>query len=265
MSDQAVLLDIEDGIATITLNKPDMRNALTRDISAGLVDAIDEIEESDEARCVVVQGSGGGFSAGGDVNSMMERMSGEVDLHDAVESIVRKTSEAIKAVYQTTLPTVAKIDGPAFGAGANLAVACDVLLATEDARISFGFRQVGLTMDTGTSYFLPRIVGENIAKELVYTGELVEADRAEDLGLFNHVYAEDEFDEQADELIDDIASGPTVALSNSKRLLRQGLQSNLDQAIHNEAAAQGAVFETDDHEEGATAFMEGRKPDFQGE
>jgi enoyl-CoA hydratase/carnithine racemase len=264
MSDEAaVLVDIDDGVATLTLNQPSVRNALTEDIAAGIIDALAELEGSD-ARCLVVEGAGGAFSAGGDVNAMSERLAGEVPLDEAVRHVSQETSRAVKRVAEFSLPTMAKIDGIAFGAGANLAVACDMQLASDESRISFGFRQVGLAVDSGTSYFLPRIVGENTAQELVLTGELVEADRAERLGLFNHVYPDDEFDERADEFVEKIATGPTVALRTSKRLIRQGFESSLDQAMENEAAAQAAVFESDDHREGAESFMAGEKPDFEG-
>jgi 2-(1,2-epoxy-1,2-dihydrophenyl)acetyl-CoA isomerase len=261
-SDDAVLLDIEDEIATVTLNRPDTRNALTETISVGLIDAMNEIEDS-TARAVVLTGTGGSFCAGGDINAMMELMSDNAELYEAVRRIHQKTSRAIQRVYECHLPTIAKIDGIAFGAGANLALACDIQLASTDSRLSFGFRQVGLAVDTGTSYFLPRVVGMNVAKELVYTGELVEADRAEDLGLVNHVY--EEFDEQADAFIDDIAQGPTIALETSKRALRQGLEQSIGEAMTREAAHQAAVLDTDDHYEGASAFMEDRKPEFTGE
>ena len=262
MSDDAVLLDIEDGTATVTLNKPDVRNALTGDIADGLVDALDGIEDTD-ARCVVIQGSGGAFCAGGDINKMLEGLQEDVPPHEKVESVM-DTSEAVRAVYECPLPVVAKIDGAAFGAGANLAIACDTQVASASSRISFGFRQVGLTVDTGTSYFLPRIVGENKAKELVLTGEMLDAEAAGELGLFTKVYDDDEFEARAEEYVDTIATGPTVALKASKRLIRQGLESSLDQAMTNEAAAQGPVFATRDHEEGATAFMESRDPEFEG-
>lgn len=263
MSEDAVLLDIEDGIATVTLNRPDARNALSEAVSTGIVDAIGTIEESD-ARAVLLTGTGGAFCAGGDVNAMAERMSGTVELHEAVRRIHQKTSRAIQRVYECHLPTVAKIDGAAFGAGANLAIACDIQLGSADAKVGFGFRKVGLAIDSGTSYLLPRIVGMNTAKELVFTGELVESDRAEEMGLINHVY-EENFEEQVTEFVEQLAQGPTVALETSKRALNQGLEQSLDQAMTREAAHQAAVFETDDHREGASAFMEKRNPEFTGE
>lgn len=263
MTDEPVSLDVSGGIATITLDRPDIRNALAREVSAGIIDSLTDLEGSD-ARCVVIEGSGNAFCAGGDVNAMRERVAEGMALEESVRLIVQTTSRAIKRVADFYLPTVAKVDGPAFGAGANLAIACDLQLASTSSRIGFGFRNVGLAVDSGTSYLLPRIVGMNTAKELVFTGELLDADRAADLGLFNRVYPAEEFDERANELIDEIASGPTVALRTSKRLLEQGTESSLEQAMTNEAAAQAAVFETRDHREGVEAFAEKRKPEFEG-
>jgi enoyl-CoA hydratase/carnithine racemase len=264
MADDVVHLDVSDGVATVTLDHPDVRNALTRDVAVGVIDAFETVGDSD-ARCVVLEATGDAFCAGGDINAMLERFSEDVPQTEVVDRIVRETAGAIRAVRSCDLPTVATIDGSAFGAGAALAIACDVLLASDEAKISFGFRQVGLAVDSGVSHLLPRLVGENVAKELVYTGELLDAERAADLGVFNHVYPADAFDEQASEFVDRIASGPTAALSTSKRLLQQGVDSSLDDAIRNEAAAQATLLESDDHREGATAFLEGREPEFEGE
>jgi len=263
MSD-AVTLAIENGIATVTLSRPAKRNALDREVSAGLADAMAAVADSD-ARCVVIEGEGPAFSAGGDITSMRERLEGDgTALHEVAADIVQRTGQAIASVARCRVPTVAAVDGAAFGAGANLAIACDVVLASEEARISFGFRQVGLAVDAGTSYLLPRIVGEKTANELVFTGELVEAERAERLGLFNHVYADDEFDEQVAAFVERIATGPTVALGTSKRLLRKGFDSSLEEALETEADAQAAVLDTHDHREGVEAFLDRREPTFEG-
>lgn len=263
MSEDAVLLDIEDETATITLNNAGARNALSQEVSTGVIEAIGTIEESD-ARAVVITGAGDAFCSGGDVTAMMELMSGDAELYEAVRRIHQQTSRAVQRVYECHLPTVALLDGVAFGAGANLAIACDIQLGSSDAKIGFGFRNVGLAVDTGTSYLLPRLVGLNTAKELVFTGEVLNADRAEQLGLVNHVYHED-FEEEAEAFIEQLADGPTVALEASKRALNQGLEQSLDQAMTREAAHQAAVFETHDHQEGASAFMERREPEFTGE
>ncbi|WP_436910510.1 enoyl-CoA hydratase/isomerase family protein [Halosimplex marinum] len=276
-----VTLDVSDGVATVTLDHPEMRNALTSGVANDLIDAMAAVP--DEARCVVLAGNGPTFCAGGDIDAMVDGLDsearsaseqssgpsgprdGETPAHERVERIVEETAGAVRAVATCDLPTVAKIHGPAYGAGGALAVACDVLLASESAKISFGFRQVGLNADSGASYLLPRVVGENVAKELLFTGELIDADRAEEVGLFNHVYDDEAFDERVAGTVERIASGPTVALKQSKRLVEQGTTSSLDEAIENEAAAQIVSASTDDHEEGVRAFVESREPAFEGE
>lgn len=261
---EAVHLEIEsDGAATITLDQPDRRNALSQEIGAGIVEALDEIEESD-ARCVVVEGSGGSFSAGGDIEAMVEGIQSEMPIDERVRILERTTNETIARLVEFPLPTIALVDGPAVGAGANLALACDIQLATEEAAFGFVFRQVGLSVDAGTSYLLPRVVGENVAKELVLTGDIVGADRAAELGLVNHVYAGEEFDEQVEGFVEKIVSGPPVAMRQMKRLVGEGLEKSIEQALVDEATAQGIVFGTADHEEGVTAFFEDRAPEFEG-
>lgn len=262
MSDP-VRFEIEDGIATITLTRPENRNALSPEMSSAFVDALDEAEAAEEVRCLVVTGTEGTFCAGGDVTAMTERLEGSMPLHESVEQIQLETSRAIQRLAEFHLPTIAKVDGVAYGAGANLAIAPDITLASADARISFGFRQVGLAVDTGTSHLLPRQVGTSKAKELVLTGELLDAEAAEALGLFNHVF-EENFEEEAAAFVEPIATGPTVALRTSKQLIEQGFDTSLKDAIINEAAAQASVLATRDHEEGATAFIERREPEFEG-
>jgi 2-(1,2-epoxy-1,2-dihydrophenyl)acetyl-CoA isomerase len=258
-----VTLDVANGVATVTIDHPEVRNALTGDVARELVAAMDSVPE--DARCVVIAGNGPTFCAGGDVNAMVESVDSDAPAHELARRIVEETAGAVRAVATCDLPTVAKIHGPAYGAGGALAVACDVLLASEEAKISFGFRQVGLNVDSGASYFLPRMVGEHVAKELVYTGELIDADRAEEVGLFNRVYPTEEFDERVAAFVERVATGPTVALRQSKRLIEAGLDSSLDEAIENEAAAQVISGSTDDHVEGVTAFVESRDPEFEGE
>lgn len=263
MSDQPAKLTFDDGVATIRLNQPERRNALSAEMAAEIRDALAEADESD-ARCVVVESEGDAFSAGGDVDLMREQLQSDGNVDEQVRTLERTTSETMARLATFPLPTIAKIDGIAFGAGANLAIACDIQLASDDAAIGFGFRQVGLSVDAGTSYLLPRLVGENVAKELVFTGELVGADRALDLGLVNHVYPADEFEAQADALVERIATGPTVALRHAKRLIGEGFDKSIERAMSDEATAQGIVFGTDDHEEGVRAFLEDRDPEFEG-
>lgn len=263
MSDESILLDIDDGIATITLNEPDRRNAFSERIDSGILDALDEIDDSD-ASVVVIEGSGGSFCAGGDIDRMLEGLTADISLDDRAKELEEGIPETLTRIYQYHLPTIAKIDGPAVGAGGNLAIACDIQVASDEATFGFVFRQVGLSVDAGTSYLLPRLVGLNVAKELVFTGDIFGAERAEEIGLVNHVYDHEEFDEKVEELAAKIASGPDVAFRHTKRLLNEGFEKSIEQAMTDEAVAQGIVFETDDHYEGVEAFMEDRDPKFEG-
>jgi enoyl-CoA hydratase/carnithine racemase len=261
-SDDAVLVSEDDGVVTVTLNRPDVRNALTTDVTAGVRDALADLPE--DARCVVFEGAGSAFCAGGDVDAMLGLRAGEWTTEEAVRHVIDDTGGTVKRVHECPLPTIAKLDGPAVGAGGVLALACDLRLFREDAVIGFGFERLGLAVDSGTSYLLPRAVGASVARELVYTGERVDADRAADLGLANRVYDEATFEEEAESFVRDVAEGPTAALRTSKRLLRRSFEVSLDTAIEHEAAAQGALFETGDHAEGVDAFLERRDPEFEG-
>lgn len=262
-SDGIVRLERDaDSVARIVLNDPGRRNALSVAMTDGIEAALDDLEGG-ETRCVVVEGEGPAFCAGGDIDTMLERQESDEPVDHAVRHVIHEIGRCVKRVYECEFPTVAKIDGAAFGAGANLAIACDVTALHEDAQIGFGFREVGLAVDSGTSYLLPRLVGENVAKELVYTGELLGAERAEELGVVNHAVSDDEFDARVSMLVDRIASGPTVALRTSKRLLRSEF-ATLGEAIEHEAGAQAAVLESEDHAEGVDAFTGKRSPEFEG-
>ncbi|MFB6131861.1 MAG: enoyl-CoA hydratase/isomerase family protein [Halanaeroarchaeum sp.] len=265
MTDAAVTLAIDDGVAAITLDQPERRNALSHEMAGEIHESLEAITDSD-ARVVVLEGAGSAFSAGGDIAAMEERLEAEsVDLQAVTDHIVERTGRAIAEVYECGIPTIAVVDGPAFGAGAALAIAADVVLASDRAQISFGFRQVGLGVDAGTSFLLARIVGETDALDLVYTGDLVGAERSERLGLFTHVYDEVAFDEKVDAYIDHVADGPTIGLRASKRSIQKGLTAgSIREAIQAEADAQAAVLDTRDHREGVEAFLEKRAPEFEG-
>ena len=263
MTDDAVHLTIADGVATVMLDRPEVRNALAEPTARRLRERFETIAESD-ARCVVVEGSGTAFCAGGDIGAMVEGVESERPPAERADSFLSAIQDAIEAVHDCRLPVVAKIDGAVFGAGAGLALACDVQLASPDAKIGFGFRRVGLAVDSGISYFLPRIVGPTKAKELVFTGELLDADTARELGIFTRLFEHEAFEEGVENIVETIADGPTVALSQAKRLLDRGTESTFEEALDREIAAQGLAFSTEDHAEGTTAFLEQREPEFEG-
>lgn len=261
-----VSVTVDGDVARVTLDNPGMRNALTADLAEDLVAAMETVTERDVG-CVVLAGNGETFCAGGDVDAMTEaiqhREAGEWDAA-AVRSAVERTASAVTAVATCEIPTVAALRNPAYGAGAALAIACDAVVASEEAAINFDFRRLGLAVDSGVSYFLPRLVGASTAKTLVFTGETVEAERAADLGLFNRVVPAGSFEEELDAFVDRIASGPTGALRASKRLLDAGHRRSLDAAVEAETDAQVSLLDTEDHAEGVRAFFEGRDPEFGG-
>lgn len=261
---ETIQCDIVGETATITLTNPALRNALTLGMASEITEAVADVESSD-ARCLVIQGSEGTFCAGGDIKSMLEELSGDREMEELLQEVALPINRSVQRLYQCSVPTVAKVDGPAFGAGAALALACDVVLASERAEMSFGFRRIGLSVDSGTSFLLPRAVGEKKAMDLVYTGELIDAERAAELGLVSRVFPDDTFEQDCQEVVEQISTGPTVALSQSKQLIQGGIDRSFDEAIDAETDGLRASFESEDFETGVRAFINKETPEFDGE
>lgn len=262
MDTDDVDLEVSDRIATVTLDRPEVRNAISGSMAGELERIFDRVPETG-ARCVLLQGAGDAFCAGGDVSAMVEAQDEDTTHRERVTLVERSVSRAVEAVYDCQLPVLAKVDGAAYGAGAGLLLACDVQLGSPDAKIGFGFRRLGLAVDSGVSHLLPRYVGLNTAKELVFTGELVDADRARSLGLLTRLFERDSFEEGVDSIVETVASGPTAALATSKELLNRS-QSSLSAATDDEERAQAWLLESADHVEGARAFLQEREPEFEG-
>ena len=255
-------LDVTDGVATITLDRPEKLNALSDGIVRGVDQALDEIADRDDARCVVVEGAGEAFCAGGDVGGMAE--GGDQGAHDRAAGIAEGALGVAGRLHEFDLPTVARVDGYCFGAGVGVALANDVVLASEESWFSLAFRNVGLTLDYGTSYVVTQALGPHKAKEIALTGERIAGDRADEMGLVNHAWPAEEFDERADEFVRSVAEGPTVALQYTKRNINRAARRTVQEAIEAESEAQAVASQTRDHEEGVSAFQEDREPDFDG-
>jgi enoyl-CoA hydratase/carnithine racemase len=265
MPGDKVLYDVDGTVAEITLNKPQEDNALSyemyREILAGFERARD-----DDVKCVVIQGTGDAFSIGYGVDTLEEEdVDHEMGAGDYIEKIQDTGHALIEEVINFPLPTVAKIDGPAFGDAACLAIGCDISLASEDARVGFTHVRLGLSIDMAATYLLPRLTGTKHAKELAYTGKIIGPERASEMGLINDVYPADEFDSRCDQMISTIAAGPPIALRQINHLIDQGIKTSLDHALKSEATTQTMLVETDDFREAVTAFQEGRKPEYQGQ
>lgn len=256
MAEIQTTVDADEQIATVTISNPDRRNAVGEEDMEAFADVMRDLDGDDDVRCVVVTGDGDAFCAGADLASAL-------DMPNA-ESIDRGFHDAVRSVMVCSKPVIAKVHGPAVGAGASLAVACDFVYASESARIGFAFSRIGLTADSGATFILPRLVGRLQAMELLATAELLEADRAAELGLVSAVVPDEEIDDYVEERATTIASGPTLVLSSLKRLLLRSASNDLEAQLELEAREQERMFNTDDVMEGMTAFMEGRDPEFSG-
>jgi 2-(1,2-epoxy-1,2-dihydrophenyl)acetyl-CoA isomerase len=259
MGYQTVLLDRAEGIATLTLNRPGARNALDLTMRAELVSALDEIEADEAVRAVILTGAGGHFCAGGDVKTMTRR-------HTAAEGRARVEllNRFIARLFHFPKPTLAMVDGVAVGAGCNLALACDLVVASDRARFGQVFARIGLVPDGGGTWLLPRLVGLARAKELVFTAEIIGAAEALRIGLINRVVAAADLEREARALARTIAAGPPGALALAKTLLNRASVVDLAAALDLEAFAQAQAITSEDHAEGVRAFLEKRPPRFTG-
>jgi 2-(1,2-epoxy-1,2-dihydrophenyl)acetyl-CoA isomerase len=260
MAEPTVLVEQADSIATLTLNRPEARNALDLAMREELEAALRALDADAGVRVLVLRGAGEHFCAGGDVKFMQARRMTAAEGEQRVESMNR----AILALARFRTPTIAMVDGYAVGAGCNLALACDLVVASDRARFGEVFARIGLVPDGGGTWFLTRRVGLARAKELVFTADPILAAEAERIGLVNRVVPAAELAAQTLELARRIAAGPPRALAMAKSLLTRGLALDLETSLQWEALVQGLMIESEDHREGLAAFFEKRAPRFTG-
>jgi 2-(1,2-epoxy-1,2-dihydrophenyl)acetyl-CoA isomerase len=260
MGTDTVTVDIVEGVATVTLNRPAARNALDLSMRDALEGAVAGLEADPEVRVMILRGAGEHFCAGGDLKTMQAHHWTAEEGQARVEALNR----AVRRVARFRSPTIAMVDGAAVGAGCNLALACDVVVASDRARFGELFARIGLIPDGGGTHLLVRRVGLARAKELVFTGEIVEAAEAHRLGLVNRVVPADRLEAETTALARRIAGGPPRALALAKSLLDRGLDVDLDTSLQWEAIVQGQMIASADHREGLQAFQEKRPPRFTG-
>ena len=257
-----LLETIEDGVATLTFNRPERMNALSTPIMEGLLKGLPRLAGDPAVKVVVLTGSGRAFCAGGDVKDMAqgreERSAAEATVH------LRSRMEVSRILHELPKPTIAMINGPAAGAGLALALACDLRFAGTSARLVSAFVRVGFSGDFGGSFFLTRLVGTAKARELYFTGRPVEADEALSLGLVNRVVPDADLATVTMELAQSLAHGPSIALGLMKRNLNCAERSGLAELLDMEAVHQVQTGRTEDHREAARAFVEKRVPIFTG-
>lgn len=265
MNDDPILLtEVQAGVQTLTLNRPDRLNALNDALAEALTQALKQAARDDSIRAVLLTGAGRGFCAGQDlVDVLAGQQAGEpLSLRDHLNSSYHPL---IRAMRQLEKPIVGAINGAAAGAGLGLALACDLRLAAAGAKFRTAFVGIGLAPDSGVSYFLPRLVGPARAAMMAFTNEVVTAETAEQWGLINRVCPPDTLQNEARALAEQLAAGPTRAIGITKRELNRALVSDLDSALDYEARLQDVAARTPDFAEGVAAFLEKRTPNFSGQ
>lgn len=258
----SLLVERADGVVTCTLNRPEKKNALTGEMWLGLTALFDEVAENPDDRVLVITGAGDGFCSGADLgNSGNDSRRGPA----AALAGMRIVGRAALRLHELAKPTIAAVNGVAAGAGCNLALGCDLIVASDRARFSEIFSKRGLVVDFGGSWLLPRLVGMHRAKELVLLADVIDAREAERIGLVNRVVPHDSFLAETQELAQRLAHLPPLALAMSKRLLDQGPSVSMAEAIESENAAQVLVSTSRDTAEAVLAFLEHREPNYTGE
>jgi 2-(1,2-epoxy-1,2-dihydrophenyl)acetyl-CoA isomerase len=249
----------ENGVATVSLNRPDVYNALNDEITYELQDVFKVIAKDNSVRVVVLTGEGKAFCSGQDLKAA----SGQ-EKRSFIDSLHKRYNPIIRAMRSLPKPIVCRLNGVAAGAGCSLALAADVIVASEEATLIEVFINIGLVPDSGSSYFLPRLVGMARAFELCTRGTRVKAKEAADMGLINKAVAADQLDAAVKEYTDYYAHAPTKAIGLIKKMLNKSTTASLDDMLEYEAYAQEIAGSSQDYKEGVTAFLEKRKPQFQG-
>jgi 2-(1,2-epoxy-1,2-dihydrophenyl)acetyl-CoA isomerase len=259
---QAIILTIEEPIATIRLNRPERLNAFGGPMRDEILDALDRIASDDSIRVAIVTGEGRGFSAGGDIHHLKQlRESGD---EQGFREVLAKGQMITRRMRALTRPIIAAVNGPCAGAGFSFALGCDIRIASETAMFGPSFALIGLHPDWGGSWLIPRLVGSARASELIFTGSMISAREALEVGLVNRVVPDQQLMSSTAELAHKIAKNPPGVLRLAKESIYRSLTSDLETAFARENEVQVECFHSEDFLEGLTAFVEKRKPDFRG-
>lgn len=263
MSFKTVIYELNGGVATVTMNRPDALNALslqlTSDLGAAFRRAID-----DNARAVVLTGNGRAFCSGGDLREMQSMWQKEGRIEAFLEEPLGVLHDVIRLIRETPIPFVAAVNGVCAGAGTNFALACDLVIADENASFNEAFVRIGLSPDCGGTFFLPRAVGEKLAAELFMTGATIDAARALQIGMINRIVATDELKIEASKLAAKLAAAPTGSIGRIKRMLNASFSNDFSSQLKLEHQCQIESGKSDDFKEGVAAFFEKRPPNFSG-
>lgn len=263
MSSNHLLIDVSDGIATLTFNRPERLNALSGEMISAAINALEEFAVDPDVGCIVVTGAERGFCAGGDVQMMNEGKGRDMSFEARLDR-QRYSHRLSGLLYSIPKVTIAAINGAAAGAGMAIALACDLRIASDKAKLTTAFAKVGFGGDFGITWPLTRLLGEGKAKELLYLSDILSANDALNLGLVNRVVASEEFMPQVREFAARIAQGPQVSYRYMKENVRLSGVQDYAALLDREAWSQLRCGDTEDHKEGARAFVEKRAPKFKG-
>ncbi len=254
---ETLQLERSGAIVTITLDRPEKKNAINDVMWAELEQTARELTDDTTVRCVILKGAGGAFCSGAD-------LSGDVTGGKHGLARMQYIHSVCNLLHELPMPTIAKINGVAAGVGLNIALGCDLVVATDDSRFSEIFAKRGLSLDGGGSWLLPRLIGMHRAKELALFADVISADEARELGLVNRIVPVEEIDKLVDEWAERLAAGPPIALSMTKRLLNRSFEQTWEQALDDESRTQAINFGTADMAEAISAFLQKREPRFEG-
>lgn len=260
MSDTSLLFSIADGVATLTLNRPGVFNSINRSVALALQQRLRECQADASVRAVLLTGTGRAFCAGQD----LAEITGP-DSPDVAEIVEKLYNPLILQIRELDKPVVAAVNGVAAGAGANIALACDIVVAKESASFIQAFSKIGLVPDSGGTYFLPRLVGMQRASALMFLGDKVGAAEAVQMGMIYRAFADESFDQEVASLVRKLAAMPTKGLAYTKQLLNSSFGNDLTQQLRAEGDYQLRAGQTSDYREGVGAFLEKRQPTFTGQ
>jgi 2-(1,2-epoxy-1,2-dihydrophenyl)acetyl-CoA isomerase len=263
MSYESLVYETKDKVATLTLNRPERMNALGGTLREDFYDGLGRAIDDPDVRVIVITGAGRAFCAGGDVKAMNESKEANRS-RPLMERVAPGRDRSVLLMRDSPKPLIAAVNGAAAGAGMNIALGCDVRLASTAAKFSQAFVRRGLHPDWGGTYFLPRIVGMAKAAELIFTGQIIDANEALRLGIVSSLHAPEHLLAATYELAAKIAAGPPIAIRLARRALYHNADSDLKSALEFETFAQNICFDTDDAREGIRAFVEKREPKFEG-
>lgn len=256
----SILLNIKNNIAFVTLNRADVFNSFHREMALSLQTILDECEADDSVRAIVLTGAGKAFCAGQDLKEVTS-----AELNPGFKAILEEHyNPIISRLRNIEKPIIAAVNGVAAGAGANIALACDIVVANENAAFIQAFSKIGLVPDSAGTFFLPRLIGLQKATALMMLGDKVGAKEAVELGMIYKSFPAEQFEEEVNKLTETMANMPTLALGLTKRLLNKSLTNSLEEQLAMESKLQIQAAESHDYNEGVTAFVEKRKPEFRG-